>query len=116
MAGRFIISNYEREDGSIGPIRVQPETVTSWNPQATGSKTGSFVRARGSKRSYGTVARSVSLGRAVGDGTDYSSAVVSLRVPMFTKTSWEALAAGQVLSYAGKTDWVVQGTNSEESK
>lgn len=116
MAGKFIIANYERADGSIGPIRVQPETVTAWNPQATGSKTGSYIRARGSKRQYGTIARSVSIARAVGDGTDYSSASVSLRIPIFTKTAWESLAAGQVLAYGGKTDWVVQGTNSEESK
>lgn len=116
MAGKFIIAAYEREDGSVGPIRVQPETVTAWNPQAAGSRSGSFVRARGSKRSYGTVARSVSLGRAVGDGTDYSSAVVSARVPVLTKDAWAGLAAGQILAYAGKNDWYVQGTNAEESK
>lgn len=115
-AGRFIIANYEREDGTNGPIRIQPETVTSWNPQATGSRVGYFVQARGSKRRYGVSARSVTLTRAVGSGGDYNSATVSVRVPVLTKTAWNALSAGQVVDYVGLTDWVVAGTNAEESK
>ena len=40
MAGKFIIAAYERDDDTVGPIRVQPETITSWNPEATGSLEG----------------------------------------------------------------------------
>jgi hypothetical protein len=116
MAGKFIIANYERDDGSIGPIRVQPETVTEWNEQADGSKTGYYIKARGSKKSYGVHARSVTLTRAVGTGAAYNAATVSLTVPVFTKAGWEALSAGDVLEYNGVEDWVVAGTNSEESK
>ena len=116
MAGKFIIGNYERDDDSIGPIRVQPETVTPWNAQAVGSKTGYYIRARGSKRAYGVMARSVTLTRAIGSGEAYNAATVSLTVPVFTKAAWQALSAGQVVAYNGITDWVVAGTNSEESK
>jgi hypothetical protein len=116
MAGKFIIASYERTDGTVGPIRVQPETATTWNPQAAGSKTGYYIRARGSKRSYGTVARSVTLTRSVGDGTAYNAGTVTVIVPIFTKTVWDGLAAGQVLAYNGVSDWKVAGTNSEESK
>lgn len=115
-AGKFIIAAYERDDGTVGPIRVQPETVTPWNAQAAGSKTGYYIRARGSKRAYGVMARSVTLTRSVGSGEAYNAATVSLTVPVFTKAAWEALAAGQTIAYNGVTDWVVAGTNSEQSK
>jgi uncharacterized protein YaiE (UPF0345 family) len=116
MAGKFIIANYERDDNSVGPIRVQPETVTTWNTQATGAKSGYYIRARGSKRAYGVMARSVTLTRSIGSGEAYNAATVSLTVPVFTKAAWAALSAGQVVTYNGVSDWVVAGTNSEESK
>lgn len=116
MAGKFTIAGYERADGTTGPIRVQPETITSWNPEAAGSKTGLYVKARGSKRSYGTIARSVTLTREVGSGAAYNAATVSVTVPVFTKAAWDALSAGQTLAYQGVSDWKVAGTNSEESK
>jgi hypothetical protein len=116
MAGKFIIANYERDDGTIGPIRVQPETVTTWNVQATGAKTGYYIHARGSKKAYGVHARSVTLTRAIGTGEAYNAATVNITVPILTKASWEALSAGQVLTYNGVADFVVAGTNSEESK
>lgn len=116
MAGKFIIASYERTDGTIGPIRVQPETVTDWNPQAEGSTSGYYIKARGSKRAYGVVARSVTLSRAVGSGLAYNAATVTVTVPVLTKEVWEGLASGQVLSYGGVDDWVVAGTSGEESK
>jgi hypothetical protein len=116
MAGKFIIANYQRDDDTIGPIRVQPESVTTWNVQATGAKTGYYIKARGSKKAYGIHARTVTLTRAVGSGEAYNAATVSLTVPVFTKAAWEALSAGQVVAYNGVTDWVVAGTGSEESK
>lgn len=116
MAGRFITATYERADGSFGPIKVQPETVTAWNPQAQGDLTGYYIKARGSKAAYGTVARSVSLTRQIGNGTAYNAGTVNVTVPMFTKAAWEALTTGQTLTYQGVEDWKVAGTNSEESK
>ncbi|MGL4282519.1 MAG: hypothetical protein ACRCSI_02405 [Eubacterium aggregans] len=116
MAGQFIVAYYQRNDDTVGPIKVQPETVTSWNPQQTGTVTGYYIKARGSKKAYGTVARSVTLTRKVGSGAAYNAGTVSVTVPIFTKTAWSALATGQTLAYNGVTDWVVAGTNAEESK
>lgn len=116
MAGKFTIAAYEREDDSVGPIRVQPETITPWNPEAAGSLTGYYISARGSKKSYGVHARSVTLTREVGSGAAYNAATVSVVVPILTKDAWTALAAGQTLAYNGITDWKVAGTNSESSK
>lgn len=116
MAGRTVIAGYERDDGTFGSVRVSSSTVTDWNPIAIGARTGYYVKARGSKKSYGVIARSVSLTRTVGTAEAYSGGTVSARVPVFKKAIWAALATGQVLVYQGKTDWVVAGTNSEESK
>lgn len=116
MAGRTAIAGYEREDGTFGSIRVATTTITAWNPIAAGTRSGYYIKAHGSKRSYGVIARSVSLSRPVGTADAYSGGSVSVRVPVFQKAIWAALATGQVLAYQGKTDWVVAGTNSEESK
>lgn len=116
MAGKFTIAGYERNDDTVGPIRVQPETITSWNPEAAGTSTGYYIRARGSKRAYGILARSVTLTREIGTGAAYNAGTVSVRVPVFTKETWDGLSAGQTLTYNGITDWKVAGTNAEESK
>lgn len=116
MAGRTVIAGYERDDGTFGSVRVASSTITTWNPIATGTRSGYYIKARGSKKSYGVIARSVSLSRPVGEAGAYSGGTVSVRVPIFQKTIWAALATGQILAYQGKTDWVVAGTNSEESK
>lgn len=116
MAGRTILATYERADGTFGPIRVSAVSVTTWNPVATGTKTGYFVKARGSKKQYGVVARSVSLSRSIGGPDAYSSGTVNVKVPVFQESVWDGLVTGQVLAYGGLTDWKVSGTNAEESK
>lgn len=116
MAGRMATAGYERDDGTFGSVRVATSTITTWNPIAVGVRSGYFIKARGSKREYGTIARSVSINRKVGDGTPYSGGTVNLTIPVFQKTVWAALATGQILAYQGKTDWEVSGTNGEESK
>ena len=116
MAGRTLLTTYERADGTFGPIRVAAGTVTAWNPVAVGAKTGYFIKARGSKKEYGVVARSVSLTRNIGGPEAYSSGTVNVRVPIFQEVKWDALVTGQILEYQGKADWAVAGTNAEESK
>lgn len=116
MAGRTLVTGYERDDGTFGSIRVASSTVTTWNPIATGTRSGYYVKARGSKKAYGVVARSVSLTRNVGTADAYSGGTVNVKVPIFQKAIWAALTTDQVLTYQGKNDWTVSGTNSEESK
>ena len=116
MAGRTTIAGYERDDLSIGAVRVSSSTITTWNPVAAGARTGYYIKARGSKKAYGVIARSVSLTRQIGDATAYNGGTVNLTVPVFQKAKWSALGTGQILEYQGKTDWQVAGTNAEESK
>lgn len=116
MAGRFLISNYQRDDDTNAPIKVQAETVTTWNTAGVGSRVGTFVKARGSRREYGVIARSITLSRRIGDGTDYNSATVSVRVPILTKAAFALLNDGDVIAYQGKTDWIVAGQSAESVK
>ena len=111
MAGRFVTSNYQKNDETNAPIRVQAETLTTWNVAATGSRTGGFVKARGSAREYGTIARYVTLSRTVGDGTDYNSAVVLARVPIMTKAAWLALMIMQPFLPWGVVLWCMRGAS-----
>lgn len=107
MAGAFLSgAKYEADSGEIHPIRVQPETVFEENPQPTGGVTeDQFVRARGSARKYGILARSVTLSRVIGSG-DYGQARVYSRVPIFTATALDSLVTGSTVVYQG-LDWVV---------
>lgn len=116
MPGKFTKAVYERDDGTFGPVRVQTVSLAAWNPQAVGVLSGYYIHARGSKRAYGVVARSVSLSREIGSGAAYNAGTVGVTVPVFQKAIWQALTTGQTLAYAGIADWVVAGTNSEESK
>lgn len=116
MAGRTQLATYERDNGTFGAVRVSPSTITTWNPVAVGAKTGTLVKARGSKRQYGVIARSVSISRKIGDASAYGGGTVNLTIPVFQKTVWANLAAGQILAYQEKTDWEVSTTNGQESK
>lgn len=115
MAGKFLISNYQRDDETNGPIKIQAETITTWNPAGTAARTGSFIRARGSKKAYGTRARMVTLSRKIGDGADYNSASVNVQVPILTKASYAALSDGQIVVYQTLADWVVTKGGSPET-
>lgn len=115
MAGKFIISNYERDDTTNGPIKIQAETITTWNQAAVGSRVGAFIRARGSKKAYGTRARMVTLSRKLGDGGDYNTATVNVSVPILTLAAYAALSDGQIVTYQLKTDWVVTKGGSPET-
>lgn len=116
MAGRFVNAGYERDNATIGPIKVQEETITTWNTSAPGVKTGGYVKSRGSKKAYGLVARYVSLSRTVGDGTDYNSAVVLVRVPVLSIAKFTAISVGDLVEYQGKADWKVASKTKENIK
>lgn len=116
MAGAFVLSVYERNNGTFGAIRVQPETITAFNPAAGGTLSGQRIRARGSSRRYGTRARGVTLSRAVGSGADFNAAKVQINLPILTKSAWDALSDGQILTYQGINDWQVAGKYEESNR
>lgn len=116
MAGRFVNAGYERDDATIGPIKIQQETLTTWNTSTPGVKTGGYVKARGSSKAYGLVARYVTLSRTVGDGADYNSAVVLARVPILSIAKFAALSVGDIVAYQLKLDWKVASKKKEGNK
>ena len=69
-SGNFVTAKYETDRLDVAPIRVQPETITTWNAETTGSVTTDQVRVSGGKRKIGRKARSVTLKRFVGPVTE----------------------------------------------
>jgi hypothetical protein len=114
MAGGFIRGFYTSNEGDVYGCRVQPETITSWNQNSEGPATGN-VRAytKGSRRRYGVHARRVTLSRVVGTIDDYDSARVSVTVPIMTRSAYNALSVGQVLTYQEQDDWEVASKSEE---
>lgn len=117
-AGVFIYSKYERNDGSIQRIRIQPETLAAELPTATPNAapagaidTATTVRARGSKRAFGVRARQVTLQftGALPDG--YSGDPVS--IPILTNAVFNGIALGTTGTYLGQAVEVV-GSSSEQ--
>lgn len=114
-SGPFISSFYEDNNGGIRPIRIQPETVTTFNPAATGPATADFARVSGGNSAYGLKARAVNLVRAVGPVTDGYQARATARIPILTPTAFGALSTGQSVDYNGET-WTVAGFSSEAGR
>jgi hypothetical protein len=113
---RFIISKYERDDGTIAPIKIKAGTITTWNTVPEGNRVGEYARVSGSSRSYGTVARKVTLSRAVGGDTAFGSATVSVQVVVLSKDIFAGLADGTTVAYGSLTDWKVSGQKGESRK
>lgn len=113
---KFVISKYERDDETVGPIRIKTTTITAINVVPAGNRTGDLVRAGGSTRSYGTVARQITLSRSIGDATLYGGGTVTVTIPILSKSVFAAIADGSTFAYNDKTDWTVSGQRSESRK
>jgi hypothetical protein len=112
----FAIANYEMDAGGFRPVKVLLSTISTANPNGATEGTGSYVRAGGSKKRYGTVCRQISIARNIGTGGDYDTASVSVTIPIFQKSVWTALAVGSAYTYGGKNDWLVVGKISESTR
>lgn len=113
----FKLAKYEADDDQIRPIRVRPTTVVAPNTEPSGGLTSSArVRAGGSRRRYGTIAREVTISRAVGNATTpLGSATVTVTLPIMTKAAYNSLSVGADYTYAGST-WVVAAKRAESSR
>ncbi len=112
MAGRYKKAKYETDDGNIHPIRVQPETVTTENPEPTGGITNDpYVRVSGSKRAYGIKARHATYALQIGDDAPYNGGSVYARVPYLLASALIALNIGSTITYQGKAWTVISKTN-----
>lgn len=118
-AGAFSRSRYQADNGSIHPIRVQPETLAANIGAANAAPTGAvtvplFARARKSRRAFGLGARSVRVAftGAVPDG--YAPNQI-LTIPILTPTVFNSIVPDQAGTYLG-APVVVIGTSSESRR
>lgn len=107
--GTFSIARYESDESTLYPVRVQPESITTWNPEASGTALGNFYfKATSNRRRYGHYARYVTLSRPVGDvDGPFTSSRVYVTVPVFTKTAFNTLNFGQDVAYRGVNNFEV---------
>lgn len=114
-AGSFTIAGYETDAGDNRPVRVQPETITSWNPESGGTVQGDLIRVSGGRRRIGRKARSVRLVQNLGAAVNGIQPKRSITLPVFTTTAFQALAIGQAVAYNG-SNWTVSGVSSEAGR
>ena len=107
-AGRFLRGKYTADAGTVHPIRIQEETVFAQNPQPTEALTPNAVSARvgGGNNRLGLKARSISLVWQ-GEPPEGYKEEASIRIPILTKASYDAIALNSTLTYLGKTAVVV---------
>lgn len=105
--GRFVLSRYERVNGDVHPIRVQPETITAWNPAPAGATT-SDIRAKvsGTSREIGLTARKVRISFGANPPGDYAP-FSSISLPVLTPAAFAALEEGDVVQYQGTSATVL---------
>ena len=110
-SGRFITVTYTRGNGDTHPIRVQPETVTAWNPASSAEPESDIpFRVSGGNRSQGPRARLVRL--TFGDSPPAGYAEFSsITLPVFSPVAFGALTRGQVVQYLG-TSATIQGKSA----
>jgi len=108
-AGAFSISRYERDNGDIHPIRIQPETASL--EIAAGSNTppasttfDSDISANTSRgnRGVGLKPRTVTFRFTGGAPTGYL-ANGTITLPVLTPTFWATIVKGQTGNYLGGT-------------
>lgn len=100
-SGSFISSFYEDDGLAIRPCRIQPETITAWNPAPAGPATADRIRISGGKTESGRKARYVRLVRNIGAVVDGIQPVQRLTVAVLTTTAFDAIAEGATLAYQG---------------
>lgn len=116
-SGKFILSRYEANDGTIYPVKIQPETLElslgSANAAATGAIDGPVLaKVSKTKRAYGVGCRKVSFKfTAETPPTGYEKGQV-LSLPIMKATLWNTLKAGVTGTYLGGAVEVV-GTSAE---
>lgn len=106
--GTFVDSRYQRNNGDIHPIRVQPETLlASFDATintAPAGPTTSDITAKTSRgnRGFGLKPRTVTIKwtGVVPDGYDPQGLVT---IPVLQQAAWEAIDKNTVITYLGGT-------------
>lgn len=102
-AGTFINPGYEMDDGQKIRIRIQPETVTTWNPVSAQTDFAlGFPSAKVSKgrRETGIGARFAVLKWKTTPPAGYKVGG-TVKVPILTSEAYDGLALGEEVEYLG---------------
>lgn len=112
-AGGFVGATYTLDGGSSLPARIQPETITSFNPDGTGTIIAGVGRIKLSsgRREFGVSPRTVTASWTTAPAGYKAGG--SVRIPIFTPTAFAAITLNQVLTYLGGT-CKVTGKNPEK--
>lgn len=114
--GKFVDAIYETDAGTDVSIRVQPETITAWNPVGAGTPTPGYPSAQVSqgKRALGINARTARFKWAAAPGGGYDpNGIITL--PIFTKAAYDNLVKGIDYAY-GTTGLNLVGKTAETIK
>lgn len=106
-SGSFVNSLYEDDQGGIRVAKLQPETIATWNPAATGTANADQIRISGSKNSLGRKARYVTISRPLGAPVDGIQPTQTLTVPVMTPAAFVLLPIGTSVAYLGNNYTVV---------
>lgn len=106
-AGRFTYEKYAADGGGIYRIRVQPETLNLNIGGANASASGTInqagtVRATGSRRSFGIVARRFAVKFTGTPPAGYASGTI-IQLPILTPAVFNGANLGDTGSYLGST-------------
>jgi len=106
-AGAFENGRYQLDNGDVARCRAQPESKALAYSSATNAYTTDAVtrpgrvRLRQSKRSFGVIARSITVRLpATGQPTGYKPGSL-LTIPIFTTAFYDALALAEEVTYLG---------------
>ena len=110
-AGAFTNTFYQTDTAEVVNARVQPETITAWNP-AAGGPAGFPIRANMSTSRRNGVNARVVYGKWTTAPTGYLAGG-RVRVPILTITAYNAIGNGDSLAYAGGT-FEVTGKRGEK--
>lgn len=113
-AGKFTRSFYQADDDEIFLARVQPETINGFNVAPAGPATvGISANMTGGQRQNGVNARYILGAWQVGAAPVGYEPEGTVKLPILTKTSFDAINKGDALAYLGGT-FVVTGKTSEK--
>lgn len=111
-AGEFEFTKYERDDGAIHNVRVQPETLaltiaSTANTAPTGAVTAAGSAQVGAgRRGYGIHTRFITV-RFTGTFPDGYKGTPISRIPILQKSVYDGFQAGATGTYLGQPISVV---------
>lgn len=108
-AGRFVRSKYEADSGNIYNIRVQPETIGTFNAPPAGVSDQETSANAVNRKGNGMFARGISIewqGEPPAAPAGYDPRG-NIRIPILTPSVYQNLNVGDTINYLGLPATVV---------